>query len=266
MEQILVNFLNFINLLKLQPTTFISLFTGYYFYKRSTRKKEILYTKVNAKINQNHSKGISVFTSKYKNKPVGNITATRYLLWNNSSQAIRKIDIAPRDPLQFSTANGYEILDAKIIYPKNSLNGFMLSELKKTNTFTKLSFDFINKDEGAIIQIIHTGGTNNIRFNGTIIDFKKPVFVEKYDNFDQYFGPFLVLMFPIVFCLFLFSGQFLDMLKISGISGWFLILVLAIGSANIFFAYTRRLIPKKFRSPLNENCVLGEGFLTHWHS
>jgi len=254
MEQILVNFFNFMNLLKLQPITFISLFTAYYFYKRSTRKKEILYTKVNAKIIQNHNKEISVFTSKHKNKPVDNITATRYLLWNNSSQAIRKFDIAPRDPLQFSIANGYEILDAKIIYPKNSLNGFMLSELKKTNNFTKLSFDFINESEGVIIQIIHTGGTNNIRFNGTIIDFKKPVFVEKYDNFDQILGPFLVLMFPIVFCLFLFSGQFLDMLKISGISGWFLILVLAVGSSNTFFAYTRRLIPKEFRSTLNENC------------
>ena len=155
MEQILVNLLNFMNLLKLQPITFISLFTAYYFYKRSTRKKEILYTKVNAKIIQSHNKEISAFTSKYKNKPVDNITATRYLLWNNSSQAIRKFDIAPRDPLQFSIANSYEILDVKIIYPKNSLNGFMLSELKKTNNFTKLSFDFINENEGAIIQIIH---------------------------------------------------------------------------------------------------------------
>jgi hypothetical protein len=241
------------NLLKLQPVTFISLFTAYYFYKRSTRKKEVLYTKVNVKIIQNYNKEISDFVSKYKEKSVDSITVTRYLLWNNSSQAIRKNDIAPKDPLQFSVTSGYKILDAKIIYPKDSLNGFMLSELKKTNNFTKLSFDFINKDEGAIIQIIHTGETNNIRFTGTIIDFKKPVFIEKYDKFDQILGPFIVFMFPIIFCLFLFSGRFLDMLKISGVSGWGVILILAVGSSSNFFAYTRRLIPKKFRSTLNEN-------------
>jgi len=101
-EQILVNFLNFMNLLKLQPITFISLFTAYYFYKRSTRKKEVLYTKVNVKISQNYNKEISDSVSKHKDKSVDSITVTRYLLWNNSSQAIRQNDIAPRDPLQFS--------------------------------------------------------------------------------------------------------------------------------------------------------------------
>ena len=269
MEQILVNFLNFMNLLKLQPVTFISIFAAYYFYKRSTRKKEVLYTKVNVKISQNYNKEISDSVSKHKDKSVDNIIVTRYLLWNNSSQAIRQNDIAPRDPLQFSVTSGYEILDAKIIYPKNSLNGFMLSDLKKAKNIIKLSFDFINENEGAIIQIIHTGQTKNIRFSGTIIDFKKRVFIEKYDKFDQILGPFLVLVFPIVFCLFLFSGMFLDMLKISGISGWLLILILAVGSSNTFFAYTRRLIPRKFRSTLNEKCVTGdvtgEGSLTHRH-
>lgn len=265
MEQILVNFLNFLNLLKLQPVTFISLFVAYYFYKRSTRKKEVFYTKVNVKIIQNYNKEIFDSVSKHKDKSVDSITVTRYLLWNNSSQAIRQNDIAPRDPLQFSVTSGCEILDAKIIYPKNPSNGFMLSDLKKTNNFTKLSFDFINKNEGVIIQIIHTGKTKNTRFGGTIIDFNKPVFIEKYDIFDQVVGTFLILVFPVIFCSFLFSGVFLDMLKVSGISGWLIILILAGGSSNTFFAYTRRLIPKKFRPTLNENCVTGEGSLTHRH-
>jgi len=154
-EQIFDNILNFMNLLKLQPVTFISLFIAYYFFKRSAQKKEVLYTKASVKVFQNCNKKISDFVSQYKNKSVNSITVTRYLVWNNSSQAIRKNDIAPRDPLQFSVNSSYEILNAKIIYPKDSLNGFMLSELKKTNNFTKLSFDFINENEGAIIQIIH---------------------------------------------------------------------------------------------------------------
>ena len=253
MEQIFVNLLNFMNLLKLQPVTFISFFIAYYFYKRSTRKKEVLYTKVNVKIIQNCNKKISDFVSKYKNNSVDSIRVTRYLLWNNSSQAIRKNDIAPRDPLQFSVTSGYEILGAKIIYPKNSLNGFMLSELKKTNNFTKLSFDFINENEGVIIQIIHTGKTKNIYFSGTIIDFGKPVFIEQYDKIDQIFAPILALVFPILFFLLLFSGKFLDMLKVVGISGWIIILIMAVSSVDILAIYTRRLIPKKFRSTLNEN-------------
>ena len=155
MEQIFDNILNFMNLLKLQPVTFISLFMAYYFFKRSARKKEVLYTKASVKVFQNCNKKISDFVSQYKNKSVNSITVTRYLVWNNSSQAIRKNDIAPRDPFQFSVNSSYEILNAKIIYLKDSLNGFMLSELKKTNNFTKLSFDFINENEGAIIQIIH---------------------------------------------------------------------------------------------------------------
>ena len=254
MGQIFLNLFNFMNLLKLQPVTFISLFMAYYFYKRGTRKKEVLYTKANVKITQNYNKKISNFVSKYKNMSVDSITMTRYLLWNNSSQAIRKNDIAPRDPLQFSVASGYKILDIKIIYPRNSLNGFMLSKPIKKNNFTKLSFDFINENEGLIVQIIHTGKSKNIYFSGTIIDFKKPVFIEQYDKFDQIFAPILVIGIPIAFFLFLFSGIFLHMVKISSISGWILILIMAVGSVNILIAYIRRLIPKKFRSTLNENC------------
>lgn len=254
MEQIFGSIFDFIKSLKLQPVTFISLFIAYYSYKRRTRKKEVLYTKVNVKVFQNCNKKISDFVSQYKNKSVNSITVTRYLVWNNSSQAIRKNDIAPRDPLQFSVNSSYEILYPEIIYPKDSLNGFMLSELKKPNNFTKLSFDFINENEGAIIQIIHTGETKNISFSGTIIDFKKPVFIEQYDKFDQIFAPILANVMPIVFFLFLFSGEFLHLIETSSISAWILILIMAVSSVNVLVTYTRRLIPRKFRSTLNENC------------
>jgi surface polysaccharide O-acyltransferase-like enzyme len=108
-------------------------------------------------------------------------------------------------------------------------------------------------NEGVIIQVIHTGKTSkDLIFTGTIIDVGKPMFIEQYDKFDQIFGPFLVALMPFAFVLYMFSGFFVGMVEKNNMIGWFLILVLVIGSVNTLVAYTKRIIPKKFRSILNE--------------
>ena len=83
------------------------------------------------------------------------------------------------------------------------------SQLHKIKIQGTVLCSYFNKNEGVIIQIIHTGKTSkDIFFTGTIIDFGKPIFVEQYDKFYQIFGPILALTMPTVFLLFMFTGFF----------------------------------------------------------
>lgn len=99
---------------------------------------------------------------------IENLTITKALFWNDGRDTIRFEDIAQADPLRFTIEENGNILDAKIIQVRTEANQFQIN-VSENNLCAVVSFDFIDKDEGAVFQLLHTGKSfRDIKFTGRI--------------------------------------------------------------------------------------------------
>ena len=110
----------------------------------------------------------------YKGQKIKNLTITKIIFWNNGKETIKKEDIVPSDPLVLEVDKGFQILDVKI-FPNNSSSKFTYSISDDLST-AKLDFDYIDKNEGAVIQISHSGySSENIQLKGKIMGVGEPI-------------------------------------------------------------------------------------------
>jgi len=104
----------------------------------------------------------------FRKEKVDTVTVTRMAFWNRGMATIDRNDIAHADPLRIACGDGIRLLDVKVIQINSepSRFGAILSDDGKASLLT---FDFLDHDQGAVIQVIHTGtGNNDLSILGTI--------------------------------------------------------------------------------------------------
>lgn len=112
----------------------------------------------------------------YSDAEIKNVTISKLIFWNDGRETIESSDITVIEPLLIEPKESVQILDAKIVHSKESSNGFTLKKVEGKQSF-QLNFDYVDKGEGIIIQIIHTGtSSNDIKINGKIKGAGKPKF------------------------------------------------------------------------------------------
>ncbi|MFB2937719.1 hypothetical protein ACE1B6_20925 [Aerosakkonemataceae cyanobacterium BLCC-F154] len=92
----------------------------------------------------------------YAGHKIERLTVTRIAFWNAGNETIDRKDIAAADPIKIVLSSGYNILDVKLIYEKDKVNQFNFN-FQSGNPDVILNFDYLDKHDGAIIQIVHTG-------------------------------------------------------------------------------------------------------------
>lgn len=103
----------------------------------------------------------------YKEQPISNLTISNFTIWNSRTKSILKSDIVPKAPLCFRSINpNATILDISVIQSNKLSNNAEI--ILKENTFN-FSFDYLDKKNGVVIQVIHTGQGSDIVFDGEII-------------------------------------------------------------------------------------------------
>lgn len=114
---------------------------------------------------ENKNEPLAIF---YADKRIESLTVTKILFWNAGSNTIDNNDIANADPLMVHVKGGYEILDPPKILQDNPANRFKFYLAEDQSSIT-LSFDFLDKGDGAVIQFFHTGNeTTDIEVSGKI--------------------------------------------------------------------------------------------------
>ena len=94
-------------------------------------------------------------TVNYKEEKVENFTVSKILFYNRGRETINKQDITTISPLRVSSGN-YHILDASILQVNKTSNNFKINlDREKENVY--LDFDYLDKNQGAVIQVVHTG-------------------------------------------------------------------------------------------------------------
>ena len=110
----------------------------------------------------------------YSGEHIENLTATKIALWNAGHDTINSQDIASAAPLTVHIKGG-KILDAKVDQTKNPANNFSV-DIADDKSSATIQFDYIDKNEGVVIRLFHTGrSSEDIEIRGKIKGVGKPI-------------------------------------------------------------------------------------------
>lgn len=108
----------------------------------------------------------------YKGNEIEDLYVSKVLFTNEGNTPIKKTDVHPDFPVHILIPNGVIVYDFDIIFHTKKSNGL---KLKPTFDGFNLTFDYLNKSDGCIIQLMHSKleYENNIEILGEIIGVQK---------------------------------------------------------------------------------------------
>lgn len=144
------------------------------FFIRGRRTKEPQYAIRSTNLMRDFTSRLEALEMTYAGERISNLTATKLAFWNNGKDTIDGSDIAAADPLMVKVNDGYKILDSSVLYAKNAANQFSIN-YSDDGSHVLIQFDYLDADEGGVIQLLHTGkSSEDIEVCGTIKGAGKP--------------------------------------------------------------------------------------------
>ena len=218
---------------------------------RSKKRKKISYEKNDFNlINEkaiNKTENLEVFHNKTKIK---NLTISKIAIWNSGNQTIKKGDISETSQLMINLDENVSILEQKVL--STSHNDLKVSIKNKTK-FPIIKFNYLEPNNGFLIQITHTGRNSDcLNISGKIIGGSKIKRVndmsrnaEKRDHWTtKYIVLFFSIAILIVTNLNLRLEDFWDVLKDYSSIIYFLQFFAGLMIGIVFMQFFERKVPK----------------------
>ena len=100
--------------------------------------------------------------------PLKALTVTKVALWNAGTETINRQDVVKDNPLSLRAKSGVVILSVSVLERTMVFNKLECG-LNRERTEATITFDFLDHNDGALIQIFHSGtGNDDIELEGTI--------------------------------------------------------------------------------------------------
>jgi len=100
--------------------------------------------------------------------PVKALTVTKVAFWNAGTETINRQDVVKDNPLSLRAKSGVVILSVSILERTMTFNKLECG-LNRERTEATITFDYLDHNDGALIQIFHSGtGNDDIQLEGTI--------------------------------------------------------------------------------------------------
>lgn len=151
----------------LSAVTVTSLLWSIITYYKSNRKKELsCYFKTN-KIIQAGKTLIPKLDLKYNGEEIEDLSITKIAIWSSGNELINKNDVVDKKPLTIKSASPEtKILDGDIVSQSETINEFQIVE--KNNTEIVIDFSYVEKADGVVIQVMHSGNLEDLNVEGKI--------------------------------------------------------------------------------------------------
>lgn len=229
--------------------------------KKGISKKRLSFKSISFPIIRENTNSISNVNILYKGEPIPNLTITNFVIWNSSDKSIRENDIVPKSQLHFFVNNfDAKILDISIIKTNNPSNNTQIIPLGEEFIFT---FDYLNKKNGVVVQVIHTGQNDDIKFKGELIDgnlkcedlsnipFLKPFTKTQSSKATKIMDTILLIFISIYlfFCAIIFSA-------IIALKSFSILTILSLITLILIFFYYFTIYKSNFIVPRNLNSHL----------
>lgn len=160
--------------------SFILAVVSIYLFLRSKKEKKPMFCIRSINLIGDLYNKISGLEIYYKDKTVSNVFSTNIAFWNNGQEVINKNDISQTENLRIIFPKG-KILDKEIVTTTcNSIN-FDIEQINENELI--LSFDFLEKNDGAVVNLLHTSKSlKDVKFIGKIKGVKIYSLSEKNGN------------------------------------------------------------------------------------
>lgn len=144
--------------------TLFSIFLSIYGAKKLPRFKRISYRKRSIEI----KRGIMCTEANNKcRRREEKLYVTQIAIWNSGTKYINNVDFAQKLPLKVMGHEECKIKDCYLIYQNNEVNNLNLQLDEKENE-TIIDFDFLDKGDGCVINVVTEGNPDMIKIDGFI--------------------------------------------------------------------------------------------------
>ncbi len=138
-----------------------SLILGIYTWITGKEKRRLTYISSTFTLVNERHEIIPDLCLLFRGKLVTDLTITRYAIWNSGNVVLNGDDVASRKPLRIiSVSQESKIIDAAIIMQNEETNMFQI--IKRSDKLLELQFDYLNKNDGVVLQVIHTGSSSGL--------------------------------------------------------------------------------------------------------
>ena len=135
------------------------------------KKKEISYTVNSFTLVENYISLVPEVRLLFDNQEVKSLTVTIITLWNSGNDAIQRGEIVEEKPLTITVPDSTEILDVQVIKQNEESNHF---SVKMKDRIPIIDFKYMNKKEGAVLHVYHTGPADGFALDCKIIGGNPP--------------------------------------------------------------------------------------------
>lgn len=130
------------------------------FYFKGKEKKELSYFQDTKSLIYKKRSNIDKLLVTYNGESVESLCTSVFTIWNSGNRTLNKADMVDTKELTVSARNDCRILDYGIVKCSEDTNDFVLQVINEQEV--KILFDYIDRNEGVKIQLIHTGTKNDL--------------------------------------------------------------------------------------------------------
>lgn len=149
------------------PIAIIGIILAIIFYLRSRRARKPSFFMRSYNLVTDFSSKLDKLQLLYGNTNIENLTVSKIAFWNDGAETIEWSHIVEADPVRIEAVGKCDIIDAYVIKENNTANKFRVEVVNSKSV--KILFDYIDKGEGGVIQLIHTGKeSTDIELTGSV--------------------------------------------------------------------------------------------------
>lgn len=104
----------------------------------------------------------------FNGSPVQHVMTTMVALWNSGATTIRGGDVVETDPLLVTLGGGAKILGATTVRTTRKVNKFRIHVDKNNTSRAFITFDYLDRRDGATFMIVHTSPRGQARVQGSV--------------------------------------------------------------------------------------------------
>ena len=148
---------------------------SYVFYKRELRILRLKWSVRTHNVIQGFERVWPELRLRYKGQNVENFSVSKIMVWSDGTETIKGSDVAASDPIRVQASPSTKLLEIELIQQNHQADRVHVN-LQNGQNSAIISFDFLDRGHGFVIQVFHTGTTSSdVLLAGTVIGGGEPI-------------------------------------------------------------------------------------------
>jgi len=105
----------------------------------------------------------------YQGRKVERLTKSKVVFWNDGNEVLERSKFVLGDPVTVTFPQETNILSFHVVKTTREVTNFSVAKLPSANNALRIEFDYLDPKDGAVIEILHDGGTKYPKITGSFM-------------------------------------------------------------------------------------------------